>query len=79
VFTTGAAYKLQSGAVVQGIAALHVAIGAGSPSVSTQITALRRLLLGHGHGKLAAHFDDVVKVRQRLFQVMMDAVHCFLL
>jgi hypothetical protein len=62
VFTTGTAHKLQRGAAVQSIAALHVAIGAGSPSVSTQVAALRRLLLGNGHGELAAQFDDVVKV-----------------
>lgn len=63
VFTTGTMHKLQRGAVVQDVAALHIAIGAGSPSVSTQVAALRRLLLGDGHGGLAtAHFDDVVKV-----------------
>lgn len=62
VFTTGSAHKLERSAVVQAIAALHVAIGAGKPSVSTQVAALRRLLLGDGQGDLAAYFDDIVKV-----------------
>ena len=42
--------------------ALHVAVGFSSPSVSTQIAALRSLLLGQGVGKLASYFEDVVKV-----------------
>ncbi|KAF9227423.1 carbohydrate esterase family 9 protein [Gyrodon lividus] len=48
-FSTGASHALQEGAVIQEIAALHINIGysrSGFPSVSTQIAALRRLLLG---------------------------------
>ena len=50
-FSTGAAHKLQRGAVIQDITAMHVSVGhyssSGSEgSISTQIAALRRLLLG---------------------------------
>jgi len=46
-FSTGAAHKLEDGAVVQEITALHVSVGhfGGKPSISTQIAALRGLLL----------------------------------
>ncbi|KIJ18775.1 hypothetical protein PAXINDRAFT_71407 [Paxillus involutus ATCC 200175] len=53
VFFTGAAHALEEGAVIQETAALHINIGhsrSGSPSVSTQIAALRRLLLGSVSG-----------------------------
>ncbi|KAA1473973.1 carbohydrate esterase family 9 protein [Dentipellis sp. KUC8613] len=44
-FSTGARHKLEDGAVIQEVTALHVAISHfGSPSVSTQIAALRKLL-----------------------------------
>ncbi|KAL1759392.1 hypothetical protein FB107DRAFT_205135 [Schizophyllum commune] len=60
-FSTGAAHKLESGAVVKPITALHVAISLGSStSVSTQIAALRKLLLGGGEGEVALAFRDVV-------------------
>ncbi|KAI0825194.1 carbohydrate esterase family 9 protein [Trametes gibbosa] len=46
-FSTGARHKLEPGALVQEVGGLHVAIHpVGTPSVSTQIAALRRLLLG---------------------------------
>jgi hypothetical protein len=50
----GAAHKLEKGAIVQDAAALHVSIGhfgRSSPSISTQIAALRRLLLYPGKGE----------------------------
>lgn len=68
-FNTGAAHKLEEGAVVQNVAALHVSItlgsvfGGASVSVSTQIAALRRLLLGGAGGDLGLQFERVVKVR----------------
>ncbi|EGN99897.1 hypothetical protein SERLA73DRAFT_72673 [Serpula lacrymans var. lacrymans S7.3] len=48
VFATGAANKLEKGALIQRNAALHVAISHSNsgPSISTQIATLRRLLLG---------------------------------
>jgi hypothetical protein len=53
-FRTGSAHALEQGAMVQGITALHVAIGraypygggVGTVSVSEQIAGLRRLLFG---------------------------------
>ncbi|GLB37488.1 putative carbohydrate esterase family 9 protein [Lyophyllum shimeji] len=60
-FSTGAAHKLAKGAVVQEVAALHVAVGSSSASISTQIAALRRLLLGNGEGDLAQRFRDVTQ------------------
>ncbi|KDQ09069.1 hypothetical protein BOTBODRAFT_165096 [Botryobasidium botryosum FD-172 SS1] len=48
-FYLGAEHKLQAGAVIKDIAALHVAVGhlglKEGPSISTQIATLRRLLL----------------------------------
>jgi hypothetical protein len=57
VFNTGLPYRAANGAVVQDIAALDVSIDSSSPSVSTQITALRNLLQGGGKGELAARFE----------------------
>lgn len=46
-FSTSAAHKLEDGAVLQEITALHVSVGhfGRKPSISTQIAALRGLLL----------------------------------
>jgi len=46
-FSTGAMHKLEDGAVNQEVTALHFSIGhfGSRPSISTQIAALRRLLL----------------------------------
>ncbi|KAG0707315.1 composite domain of metallo-dependent hydrolase [Suillus ampliporus] len=59
-FSTGAAHRLEDGAVIQDVAALHVQIGHSSngPSVSTQIAALRYLLLGNQSGN---RFAEVAK------------------
>lgn len=45
VFSTGATHRLENGAVIQDIVALHVQIGhsGGGPSISTQIATLRNL------------------------------------
>lgn len=59
-FSTGAAHKLEDGAVIQDVAALHVQIGHSKrgPSVSTQIAALRNMLLGD---KGSTTFAEVAK------------------
>ncbi|KAG7444373.1 carbohydrate esterase family 9 protein [Guyanagaster necrorhizus] len=60
-FSTGSAHKLQKGAVVQDVTALHVIVSLSSPiGVSTQIATLRRLLLGGGSGDLGTQFNRVV-------------------
>ncbi|KAJ7056224.1 carbohydrate esterase family 9 protein [Mycena amicta] len=52
VFSTVAPHKLADGAVLQEIAALHVTVSLNLKiSVSTQIAALRGLLLGEGKGE----------------------------
>lgn len=63
-FSLGAKHKLEHEAVLTDVTAVHVAIlhrGEG-PSVSTQIAALRRLLLGPYAGERGASFEAVVKV-----------------
>ncbi|KAF7792287.1 hypothetical protein EIP86_003323 [Pleurotus ostreatoroseus] len=50
--STGSLNKLEDGAVVQDVAAVHVSLSHGdSPSVSTEIAALRRLLLAAAKGE----------------------------
>ena len=68
-FSTGALHKLADGAVIQEVTALHFSIGhfASRPSISTQIVALRRLLLELPDDTLtdaSKPFRDAVKVRQ---------------
>ncbi|KIY48772.1 hypothetical protein FISHEDRAFT_65620 [Fistulina hepatica ATCC 64428] len=61
-FHTAAPHKLAKGAVVQGITAVHVSLSLSSAdSVSTQIAALRALLLGGGSGELGEQFAKVAK------------------
>ncbi len=60
-FSTGSPHKLAPGAVLQDVAALHVAAGSSALSVSTQIAALRNLLLGGAVGELKAVFASVVE------------------
>ncbi|PFH51541.1 hypothetical protein AMATHDRAFT_2992 [Amanita thiersii Skay4041] len=61
-FDTGAPHGLSKSAVIQDVAALHVTIGKTSkPSVSTQIAALRNLLLGNTKGDLADQIDRVIE------------------
>lgn len=61
-FNTGLPHRLAKGAVIQDIAALHIAIDSSEPSVSTHIAALRNLLQGGGKGELGVRFADVVQV-----------------
>lgn len=65
-FSVGASHALESGAIQKPITALHVAIThASSVSVSTQIAALRRLLLGKAPGELGERAKAVVNVSKR--------------
>lgn len=63
-FSTGARHKLEEGAVVRPVTALHVHVGPGQgASVSTQIAALRRLLIGgekHGDFQRVAHVSPAL-------------------
>lgn len=61
-FNTGLGHRLQSGAVLQDVTALHVSIGSSKPSVSTQIATLRNLFYGIGGGEIGACFDDILSV-----------------
>jgi hypothetical protein len=65
-FSVSATNKLERGAVKQEVTALHIAIHAGSSvGVSTQIAALRRLLLDEQIGELGEWFTKVAKVSNR--------------
>ena len=62
-FATGAKHKLDDGAVVQSAGAVHISIHpAGTPSVSTQIAALRHLLLNQTEGESGMWFEKIRKV-----------------
>lgn len=64
-FSLGSLHKLESGAIVQETAALHVSLAHGDvPGVSTEIAALRRLLTQSIKGKLAESFQKVSKVTE---------------
>ncbi|KAI0643981.1 carbohydrate esterase family 9 protein [Trametes meyenii] len=59
-FSTAVRHKLEEGAVLQEASAIHVSIHpAGTPSVSTQIAALRHLLLDETKGQLKHAVDKV--------------------
>ncbi|RDB24990.1 hypothetical protein Hypma_007852 [Hypsizygus marmoreus] len=59
-FSLGASHKLEEGAVIEETTALHVSVRHFSnPSVSTQIAALRRLLLGPSKGASGHWFQKV--------------------
>ncbi|KAF8438173.1 hypothetical protein L210DRAFT_3482342 [Boletus edulis BED1] len=62
-FSLGAKHKLEDGAVLNDVTAVHVTVAHqdGGPSVSTQIAALRRLLLGPYTGERGASFEAIVK------------------
>ncbi|KAF8590883.1 composite domain of metallo-dependent hydrolase [Ramaria rubella] len=79
LFSVGSANKMQKGAIVQDVTGLHVSIGhnpSGSPSISTQIATLRRLLLGNGEGeqrkmfKAAAHGKTTLVVNVEAANIM---------
>lgn len=62
-FSLGALNKMENNAVIQGMAGLHVSLGHFStPSVSSQIATLRRLLLGPNIGSIGAYFHKVKEV-----------------
>lgn len=63
-FFTGAAHKLQDHAVIKKVAALHVSVGAfgKQPSVSSQIAALRKALLGGFSGPRGEYFKQAAEV-----------------
>ena len=62
-FSLGVSHKLEKGAIVQEITALHVSVRHFAKlSVSTQIAALRRLLLGSSDGALGEWFGKVKAV-----------------
>ena len=63
MFSTGAAHKLQDGALVQTAGAVHVSIHPGATaSVSTQVAALRHMLLGETRGEMNETFSRVKAV-----------------
>lgn len=70
-FSTGTEHKLKSGALIQEDAAVHVEITHSSslPSISTQIAALRNLLLGNGEGEVKEWFHKVTKVRILILEI----------
>ena len=68
-FSTGAVNKLADGAVIQEVTALHVSVGhfASKPSISTQVAALRGLLLALPDDTItdaSTIFRDAARVRQ---------------
>ncbi|KAJ8494882.1 hypothetical protein ONZ51_g2001 [Trametes cubensis] len=59
-FSTAGRHKLEEGALVQEVGGLHVSIHPrGKPSVSTQIAALRSILLGKTTGELGHWVNKV--------------------
>ncbi|KAJ4483355.1 carbohydrate esterase family 9 protein [Lentinula aciculospora] len=59
-FSTGASHRLESGSVLQEVTALHTAIGFDdTPSVSTQIATLRKLLITPPQGSAGIWFKKV--------------------
>lgn len=69
-FYTGSRHKLEAGALIQRIAALHVSISAGSllagvapSSVSSQFASLRKALKGGLKGDAAKWYEAAAEVR----------------
>jgi len=62
-FSLGSPNRLTTGAIITPVAALHVSIVdyVKKPSISTQIAALRFLLLGKGEGDVGAYFNKAAK------------------
>ncbi|KAG6832608.1 hypothetical protein H0H92_014444 [Tricholoma furcatifolium] len=61
-FSLGAPHGLEAGAVIQEVTGIHVAVRAFSkPSISSQIAALRRLLLGKKDGASGYWFNKVIE------------------
>lgn len=67
-FSLGGMHKLQEGAIIQEVTGVHVAVRHfGTPSVSTQIAALRRLLLGPSEGAAGSWFKKAADVCLNIF------------
>ena len=63
-FALGANHKLEKGAIVQEEGTIHVSVHPfGQPSVSTQIAALRHLLLHQKDGDLGEALEKIRKVQ----------------
>ncbi|KAJ7579295.1 carbohydrate esterase family 9 protein [Mycena floridula] len=61
-FSTGSLHKLEKGAIVKEVTAVHVSImHLGSPSISTQIAMLRKLLIGPVEGSAAEWFQKAAE------------------
>ncbi|TFK75380.1 carbohydrate esterase family 9 protein [Pluteus cervinus] len=58
-FDTGSEHGLVDGAIVQEVVALHVNFASNTPSISTRIAALRRLLTTSTPGELGVAFEKV--------------------
>ncbi|PSR81151.1 hypothetical protein PHLCEN_2v6486 [Hermanssonia centrifuga] len=61
VFATSAKHQLDDGGLIQDVAAVHVFVHHGAPSVSTKIASLRNLLRGKAKGDLGFWFEKVGK------------------
>lgn len=72
-FSLGAAHKLEFGAALQETTALHVTVRhfGSQPSISTQIAALRRMLLNAASRVVA---DDVAAMSSGQGRVFVDVV-----
>ena len=62
-FSLGSPNRLITSAIIKRVAALHVSIvdRVNEPSISTQIAALRSLLLGKGKGDVGEYFNKAAK------------------
>jgi len=66
-FSTSALHKLEPGAVIKDVVALHISVGKGAQvSTSTQIALLRRLLDGEVKGEVGYWFKQVRRVRDSI-------------
>ena len=64
-FSLGAAHAFEQGALVSDVAALHVSFEHGDvPSVSTEIAAVRHVLLHPPHGEGGKWYAKVAEVRR---------------
>ena len=63
-FSVGAPHKLANGAILHDAAAVHCSLSHGdsTPSVSTKIAAMRRLLTGKVEGEIGEWFAKVAQV-----------------
>jgi len=78
-FSLGTSHKLEKGALIQQVTAVHVSVRHTETSVSTQIAALRRLLLGPREGEAGIWFEKVTQVCVFLFKFMASNLHSLIL